>query len=198
MVGTDPVEVEQQLVEGALACPGCVGVLRPWGHARWRTCREERGSRAAPPSPGELLGLWEHARAAAGLGSGAPRGRGVGDRCGVAGQGCWRPGHRVIAAALGRPACTVRGWLRRFTACAEDVRVLFTGLLHALDPAAAPLPAGGSVLVDAVEALGRAAAAAVLRLGPCPVWEFASTATGGRLLAPPAQTSREGVVANTS
>lgn len=107
-------------------------------------------------------------------------------------------GHRAIAEVVGRPAGTVRGWLRRFTACAEDVRVLFTGLLHALDPVAAPLPAGGSVLVDAVEVLGRAAAAAARRLGPRPVWEFASVATGGRLLAPPARTSREGVVANTS
>ena len=107
-------------------------------------------------------------------------------------------GHRVIAAELGRPAGTVRGWLRRFAACAEEVRVLFTGLLHALDPASAALPAGGSAFADAVEVLGRAASAAARRLGPCPVWEFASTATGGRLLAPPVRVGGGEAVSNTS
>jgi len=43
-------------------------------------------------------------------------------------------GHRVIAAELGRPVSTVRGWLRAFTARAAGLRVVFTGLLHALDP----------------------------------------------------------------
>jgi len=105
-------------------------------------------------------------------------------------------GHRPIAAALGRPACTVRGWLRRFTARAESVRVLFTGLLHALDPQAPPLPASGSVFAGAVEVLGRAASAAVRRLGPVPPWQFAATASGGRLLATPAPVG--GAVSNTS
>jgi hypothetical protein len=65
-------------------------------------------------------------------------------------------GHRRIAALLGRPACTVRGWLRRFGARAEDVRVFFTRLLHGLDPEAGPLLPRGSVFADALEALGRA------------------------------------------
>ena len=49
-------------------------------------------------------------------------------------------GHRVIAGRLGRPASTVRGWLRAFTARAEQVRQVFTVLAAALvtDP---PLPA---------------------------------------------------------
>src|SRR5665647_1358354 len=46
----------------------------------------------------------------------------------------------------------------------------------------------GSVFADAWEALGRAGAAGVRRLGPRPPWEFASWATGGLLLAPPART----------
>lgn len=95
-------------------------------------------------------------------------------------------GHRPIAAGLGRPASTVRGWLRRFEARAEDVRVLFTRLLVALDPEAGPLLPRGSVFADAVEALGRAGAAAVRRLGPGPPWEFASRASAGLLLAPAA------------
>jgi hypothetical protein len=94
-------------------------------------------------------------------------------------------GHRSIAAALGRPASTVRGWLRRFGAGAEQVRVLFTVLLYRLDPQAGPLAARESVFADALEALGRAGAAGVRRLRPCPPWEFASWASAGLLLAPP-------------
>lgn len=41
-------------------------------------------------------------------------------------------GHRRIAAELGRPAETVRGWLRRFTGRVEAVRVVFTGWCRAL------------------------------------------------------------------
>ncbi len=93
-------------------------------------------------------------------------------------------GHRSIAAALGRPDSTVRGWLRRFTARAHGWRVLFTGLLHALDPLAGPIVACASVFADAVEVLGLAAAAAARRFGPRPPWQFASAACGGLLLGP--------------
>lgn len=93
-------------------------------------------------------------------------------------------GHRRIAGALDRPASTVRGWLRRFGVRAEQLRVLFTVLVGALDPEAGPLLPSGSVFADALEALGRAASAAVVRLSPGSPWEFASRATGGLLLAP--------------
>ncbi|WP_228759933.1 hypothetical protein [Pseudactinotalea sp. HY158] len=93
-------------------------------------------------------------------------------------------GHRPIAAALGRPASTVRGWLRRAAVNAEQVRVEFTRLLGALDPLAAALRPRGSALADAVEAIGRAAAAAVVRLSLVAPWEFAARVSGGRLLAP--------------
>ena len=85
---------------------------------------------------------------------------------------------------LGRPESTVRGWLRRFGARAERVRVLFTGLLHALDPSAAAVTVTGSVFADAVEVLGLAAAAASRLFGPGPAWQFASSASGGLLLGP--------------
>ena len=39
-VETDPVAVEQRLVSGRLACPGCAGVLAGWGHARGRRVRD--------------------------------------------------------------------------------------------------------------------------------------------------------------
>ncbi len=100
-------------------------------------------------------------------------------------------GHRSIAAGLGRPVSTVRGWLRRFGVRADSLRVLFTGLLHMLDGSAAAVPATGSVFADALEVLGLAAAAAARLFGPRPPWQFASSASGGLLLGP-------AVAANTS
>jgi hypothetical protein len=93
-------------------------------------------------------------------------------------------GHRRIAAALGRAASTVRGWLRRFAAHAEPIRVVFTRLAHALDPELAAARPTGFRVGDAVAAIGAAARAASLRLGPRPPWPFAARVSGGRLLAP--------------
>jgi hypothetical protein len=86
-------------------------------------------------------------------------------------------GHRSIAVMLGRPVSTVRGWLRRFTARAEEWRVWFTALLHASDPMAAPVPAMESVFGDALQVLGLAAAPATRLLGLRPPWQFASAAS---------------------
>jgi len=100
-------------------------------------------------------------------------------------------GHRRIAAMSGRPGSTVRGWLRRFAWRAESLRVLFTGLLHALDPGAAGMTPTGWVFADALDVLGLAAAAAARLFGPRPAWQFASSASAGLLLGPgrPANTS---------
>ena len=191
IVGSDPLEVERCLLAGELACPFCQGVLRPWGYARWRSSRREEDSVRHRPRRAVcsacartqvlLAARWLSRRA---------------DAFSVIGSALLAKaggaGHRPIAAALGRPVSTVRGWLRRFGARAEEVRVLFTGLLHALDPEAGPLLARASVFADAVEAPGRAASAAVLRLSPGSPWEFASRATGGLLLAPPGLAAAQG------
>jgi len=92
-------------------------------------------------------------------------------------------GHRRAASMLAVPVSTVRGWLRRFAANAEQVRVWFSVLAHDLDPLLAPLAPTGTVVGDAVEAVAVAARAASLRLGPVPPWSFASTASRGRLLS---------------
>lgn len=53
-------------------------------------------------------------------------------------------GHRVIAEGLGRPASTVRGWLRRFRAVAARVAAHFLAWAHRFDPnLGAVAPAGG-------------------------------------------------------
>jgi hypothetical protein len=95
-------------------------------------------------------------------------------------------GHRAIAAVLGRPPSTVRGWLRALAARAEQARSVFTALAASLvtDP---PLPApAGSLLGDAVAAVASAAAAAARLLGVGEVarWEVAAAVTQGMLLAP--------------
>jgi hypothetical protein len=92
-------------------------------------------------------------------------------------------GHRRVALLVGVPVSTVRGWLRRFAVNAEMVRVWFTVLAHDLDPLLAAIAPVGSVVADAVEAIGVAARAAVLRLGPVGPWSFASSASRGRLLS---------------
>ena len=93
-------------------------------------------------------------------------------------------GHRPIAARLGRPATTVRDWLRRFAARAGALRALFTALALRLDPGLDPPPPAGSVVADAVAAIGSATSAATRRFGPRPPWPRVAVATSGRLLSP--------------
>jgi hypothetical protein len=94
-------------------------------------------------------------------------------------------GHRRTALRLGLPASTVRGWLRAARANARRLCVLGTVLYYRLDANADAIKPSGAVLADAVEALGRAARAALLRLGPGPgagPWAMANWLTSGRLL----------------
>lgn len=193
MVGTDLVEVERSLGCGELACPGCGGVLGPWGHARSRSCRgalgpvRHRPRRARCGSCGRthvlLAQVWLLRRADAVCVIGAAL------EANATGSG-----HRPIAVALGRPVSTVRGWLRRFTIVSEEVRAFFTRLLYALDPGGPGLLPRVGVVADAVEAIGRAGGAAVVRLAPVAPWEFAARASAGLLLAP----AVVAVVSNTS
>jgi hypothetical protein len=100
----------------------------------------------------------------------------------ASGVGC-----RTIAARLGRPAETVRGWLRRFASRAGAVRVVFTALLVecGLDPV---VPAAtGSGFGDAAAVVVAAAVAVADRwpvLGVVSLWHVACAVSGGRLLAP--------------
>jgi hypothetical protein len=96
-------------------------------------------------------------------------------------------GVRPIAAALGRPVDTVRGWLARFAARAEAVRVVFTVVLVDTGPdPVLPSGSGGSV-ADAVSAVLGATAAIAGRwpvLGTVSPWQAACAISSGRLLAP--------------
>jgi hypothetical protein len=95
-------------------------------------------------------------------------------------------GHRLIAALLGRPLETVRGWLRRFAERVEAVRAVFTRWCRDLAPdPVLPGPAG-SAWADAIAAVLAVAAAMGARfsIGEVPVWQAASAVSGARLLLP--------------
>jgi hypothetical protein len=92
-------------------------------------------------------------------------------------------GHGRIAARLGVPPATVRGWLRRFGARAAAIAAFFTRWALTLAPGSDPPAPTGSAFGDAVEAVGVATRAAVTRFGPGPVWARAARLTGGGLLA---------------
>jgi hypothetical protein len=95
-------------------------------------------------------------------------------------------GHRSIAAQLGVPASTVRNWLRAFRRQSDELRVAGIRWYHHLDANAAAVAPCGSPAADAVDALGRAARAAVERFGPFDhPWAIINMLTSGRLLGPP-------------
>jgi len=98
----------------------------------------------------------------------------------VAGGGC---GVRPAAARLGVPDTTARGWVRRFRARAPELGVAFAALAvdlggEPIRPAAEP----GRFALAAITAAFDAAAALPGWLA-AGLWRFASSVSGGRLIA---------------
>jgi hypothetical protein len=186
-VETDAEQVEERLRSGRLSCPGCSAALAGWGWARERTVRGQDGPVRLAPRRSRCTGcrathvllpvlvLARRADVAAVIGAGLA--------AKAAGAGC-----RRVAAGLGRPVETVRGWLRRFAGRVEAVRVVFTGWCRALAPDPDPVLPGpaGSAWGDAVAAVLAAARAAAARfgIGEVAVWEVAVAVSAARLLAP--------------
>lgn len=191
-VGPDRVEVERRLGSGEFACPDCGQALAPWGHAAPRFVRQTA----------EVVRRIRPRRAICSTAAGCGRshvllprfclGRRVDPVTVIwaalaARAAGW--GWRTITAAAGRPASTVRGWLSRFAAHAEAIRVGFARLeRHAntggdLDRL---LPAGSAV-ADAVAQIGAACAAVRRALGSAvftvSAAEMATACSGGWLLA---------------
>lgn len=184
-VEVDADGVEARLAAGVLVCPVCSGVLAGWGHARERSVRGVEGRLEVRPRRARCTGcgvthvlvpvvmLVRRADTAVVIGAALEA------KAGGA-------GHRRIAVACGRPAETVRGWLRRFGARVEAVRAVFTGWCRALGPdPVLPGPAG-SAWADAVAAVTAAAGAVAVRfeLGEVARWEAAVAVSAGCLLAP--------------
>ncbi len=181
IVGIDASAVEMDLMAGRLACSMCGPGLRPWGYGVDREVRLRVGierrrlrrsiCRACGAThvlvPEDMLLRRRDAVEVVGVALTAKAGG---------------KGHRRIAADLGRPPSTVRGWLRRFAVMAGALREHFTRWAYALDPVHDRLSLGGSGLFDAVEAVGVFAIVAVRRFGPRPAWSLACVVTGGGLL----------------
>ena len=185
-VEADVDGVERRLAAGELSCPVCGGVLAGWGRARPRQLRCYAGpvrlcprrSRCTDCGVTHVLlpvtALLRRADAAGVIVSA------------LAARASRRVGFRRIATELGRPAETVRGWLRRFAARAEAVRAVFTVWLAAVDAdPVMPQPAGGPI-ADAMTAIAAAAVAVTHRfaLPEVPLAVAAVAISGGRLLAP--------------
>ncbi|MFB9730153.1 hypothetical protein [Haloechinothrix salitolerans] len=95
-------------------------------------------------------------------------------------------GFRRIAVVVGRPAETVRGWLRRFAGRLEAVRVVFTRWLGAMDPDPVMPEPAGTRWADALTAITATVRAVGQRfvLGAVTPWEVVGAISSGRLLAP--------------
>ena len=143
-VTVSPEVLEADLAAGRMCCPGCDGPLSPWGFGRVRELRTLEGVRSVRPrracchaceTTHVIVPAWS-----------VPRRRDCAEVIGAAllakAQG---DGHRKIAARLGRPPATVRGWLRAFARRAEAVQSSALRWARTID--AQLEPAGGWVVV---------------------------------------------------
>jgi hypothetical protein len=187
-VEVSSARVEMRLVAGQIACPGCGAGLRPWGWSGRRVVRDFRGlrvelrpRRSRCPGCGvshvllPVTVLLRRADVVAVIGAAL-----LAKASGA--------GHRRIAACLGLPDQTVRGWLRRFGTRAGVVREVFTVVLVEVAPGDPLVPsAAGSDFADAVAAVLGAAGAVTARwpgMALSSPWQAASVVSGGRLLSP--------------
>ena len=182
MVGGDLDAVEADLAGGRLACPDCGGVLGRWAYARPRVVRDVGGCVRVRPRRARCRScevthvllpdgcLFRRRDCVEVIGSAL-----VEHAAGV--------GHRRIAQRLAVPASTVRGWLRRFRRWAIELAALFVRWALVLAPGSDPPAPTGSPVGDAVEAVGLATRAAVLRFGSTGPWRTAARLSGGGLLS---------------
>lgn len=182
-VEADPVGVESRLTAGRVGCPGCRGVLRPWGWARPRRVHGIGG--VIRPRRGRCGGcLVTHVLLPVTLLLRRPYAAEVIGAALLARAG--GHGHRWIGAALGVPAATVRGWPRVVGARLEAVRVWLWQVAHRAGVDIAVPQALGCAWRDLLAALG----AVTGRFGPFGVlgavtaWQVAVACSAGRLLAP--------------
>lgn len=183
MVGVVVAEVEADLRGGSLSCPLCGGVLAPWGWARGRSVRLRCGK---PVALRPRRGICRGCRGTHVL---------LADLCllrrqyeveviGRAIEAKARGlGYVRIARELAVPVGTVRAWLRRFAGNAEAIRSHFTRWAFALDAELSPIAPTGGGFADALEAIGVAVRAWVLRLGRRATWRLVAVLSGGVLLA---------------
>ncbi len=185
----DAAVAARDLAAGTLACPSCgAGRLARWGHGAERVIRLAGGRRSRlRPDRARcrscrrthiLLPSWCAPRRADGI-------EVIGAAAGAAMAG---QGHRPIAAALGLPPGTVRGWLRRLRARAGPLRSHAIGELARLGfyPPGPPCTPAGSPLADALNAVAAAVDCAIRRFGFGPelTWPLIGRLGLARFLTP--------------
>lgn len=180
MYGTfDLTRFDELLRLGEISCSHCGGVLKPWGHASARVIRHLHGKKMFQPprtrctacKRTDVVISYDH----------VPRHR---DALEVMASAILSStqgkGHRKIAKELDRPTSTVRNWLGRFRANAENIRVFGTrmtarfGLVDELAPT-------GNAVGDALTALSAIARSYILRFAMAwrSPWELMNWMTQG-------------------
>lgn len=185
-VEADVDAVERRLVAGELSCPGCAGELAGWGRARPRRLRGRDGPVWLWPRRSRCTGCRAtHVLLPVGVLLRRADTAGV-IVSALAAKALRGVGFARVAAGLGRPAETVRGWFRRFGERAERVRSVFTVWLRAVDPDPVMPDSAGGGFADAVVSIAALASAigrrfALPEVSPA---EAAVAVSGGRLLSP--------------
>lgn len=187
----DPATTAKQLADGHhFGCPwdGCVGSLGPWGSARTRPVRLLGGGTDSYTPKRAICRACRRTQVvfpAVAFPRRADSVATVFKAIALAADGA---GHRTVAARVGVPETTVRGWLRRARANAETIRRNATVAMCGLDPSAPKIDPTGTPLGDLLEAVGRATMAWDALLGErspeLPRLEVAALLTGGELLMP--------------
>ena len=189
MIGiVDLQRAEADLAAGELACPGCGGELRRWGHARAREVRDS-GSTTLTLRPRRARCSSCSGTHVLLLGAVLPRRADTTAVIGTALQASSRGiGYRRIAVQLGRPASTVRRWVRavRGDHHVEWLRDQGIGWIARVDhEVLATLAAESTHLGEALTALAAAAVTVRARLAPhVPPWTLIGQFTHGRLVTP--------------
>ncbi len=182
-VGLDAAAVEDDLRAGLVGCPEatCGAALGPWGWARERLVR---GAGRLRPRRGRCRGCRQTQvlLPASVLLRRADVVTVIGQALVAKADG---RGHRSIAVLIDVPPSTVRGWLRRIGAVAEQVLAVLAVVAAELGTDFTPPVATVGPVAAVVEMLGALSAAMARRLGgSCSPWRLAAVLTGGRLLAP--------------
>src|SRR5664279_1065745 len=188
MVVSCPARAERALRAGTMSCPRCTGQLRPYGHGRTRTVRglgaamltvTPRRARCADCAGTQILLPTELTTRR------ADSTEVIGNALAAKANGA---GFRTIAKRLGRPASTVRAWLRRVPDCHAEWfyrRAVERAAKYDRELLVRPAP-HKTVLGHALNLLAGAAVRLRERFGVrIAPWALIGVFAQGRLLAPP-------------
>jgi ribosomal protein S27AE len=184
IVSDDRAVVEAELAAGRLLCSRCgAGVLGGWGCARLREVRTLEGVRRLRPRRGrcrERSCLATHVLLPSVC---LAQRRSVVEVIGEALLSVGREGYRRAGERLGVPGETVRDWRQRFRSGAGVIAAHFLRWARALDASLDPPVDQGSLVGDALEAIGVCTRVASLVLGRRAPWSWVSALSAGGLLA---------------